>query len=210
MSETRGGYHHGDLRRALVEAAWAIAVEEGPDAVSLRAVARRAGVSHAAPYHHYPDKAALLEAVAVEGLDRLEVVLRDAHENGPGDAMERFAGVGAAYVRFVRANANAFHLMTQRELRHGEVAEAANRCLEVLNRAVGEAQDEGFIMPGDPSDWAILAWSGVHGLSMLFIDGLLDPGDDDDANRMSEGMLMAMAHGMLMRETPPKPFFESS
>src|SRR5947207_14518508 len=95
-------YHHGDLRRALIDAARRILETEGPAALSLRAVAREAGVSPAAPYHHFKDKSQLLEAVAHEGWVALDVALSAARAQAP-DRRERRTGLGVAYIRFACA-----------------------------------------------------------------------------------------------------------
>jgi AcrR family transcriptional regulator len=100
-------YHHGDLRRALVEAARQLVETEGPQAMSLRAVARQAGVSPAAPYHHFKDKGELLDAVAKEGWAMLSTALMAATEQTPGDAL----GPTLAYVNFARSHPALYRIM---------------------------------------------------------------------------------------------------
>src|ERR1041384_4118115 len=102
MAEARR-YHHGDLRRALVEAARRLLESEGPSALSLRAVAREAGVSPAAPYHHFKDKAELLDAVAQEGWDLLNVQMREAKDKAE-TVRAQMNALGVAYVCFAREN----------------------------------------------------------------------------------------------------------
>src|SRR5829696_8419748 len=92
-------YHHGDLRRALVDTARRLLESEGPSALSLRAVAREAGVSPAAPYHHFKDKGELLDAVAQEGWQLLDQALADAKSKAPS-LKEAMTGLGVAYVCF--------------------------------------------------------------------------------------------------------------
>lgn len=106
-------YHHGDLSRALVDAARAILEREGPSALSLRAVAREAGVSPAAPYHHFKDKAELLEAVAHEGWHELDVALSTARA-ATADASVRMTNLGVAYVCFARDNPALYRVMYDR------------------------------------------------------------------------------------------------
>src|ERR1041384_5256402 len=101
MAEARP-YHHGDLGRALVDAARRLLEAEGPSALSLRAVAREAGVSPAAPYHHFKDKAELLDAVAQEGWDILQVKMKEAKNNDTG--VHQLTSIGLAYVCFARDN----------------------------------------------------------------------------------------------------------
>ena len=106
-------YHHGDLSRALIDAARRILENEGPAALSLRAVAREAGVSPAAPYHHFKDKSELLEAVAHEGWMALDTVLIEARASAK-DASERMTGLGVAYVKFARDNPALYRVMYDR------------------------------------------------------------------------------------------------
>jgi AcrR family transcriptional regulator len=106
-------YHHGDLSRALVDAARKILEREGPSALSLRAVAPEAGVSPAAPYHHFKDKAELLEAVAHEGWHELDVALSTARASTP-DARVRMTNLGVAYVCFARDNPALYRVMYDR------------------------------------------------------------------------------------------------
>lgn len=103
-------YHHGDLRRALIEAARRLLESEGPTALSLRAVAREAGVSPAAPYHHFKDKGELLDAVAQEGWQKLDEVLADAKAKAP-NIREAMTSLGVAYVCFARDNPALYRVM---------------------------------------------------------------------------------------------------
>src|SRR5665213_3920305 len=93
-------YHHGDLRKALRDAALAILEEDGLAELSLRAVARRAGVSHAAPYRHFPNHEALLVELSIEGFDELREAIGEAAK-APGPESDKIATIGAAYMRFV-------------------------------------------------------------------------------------------------------------
>jgi AcrR family transcriptional regulator len=113
MSETQAAearpYHHGDLRRALVDAARRILEAEGPSALSLRAVAREAGVSPAAPYHHFKDKAELLDAVAQEGWQLLNQRMVEARAKA--DRKDKLNSLGIAYVCFARENPALYRVM---------------------------------------------------------------------------------------------------
>ncbi|MCH7231332.1 TetR/AcrR family transcriptional regulator [Glycomyces sp. L485] len=160
-------YHHGDLRRALIDAAVEAIAEGGPSALSLRAVAKRAGVSHAAPAHHFGDKAGLLTAVAIQGHERfaaaLERVWRDT-----GNFLE----VGIAYVRFAIDNRAHFEVMFRPELLHDddpELLRAQADSREMLHRGAGGADRGGH----NPT--AIAAWSLVHGFAELLISGNFPP-----------------------------------
>ncbi|SDE35958.1 TetR/AcrR family transcriptional regulator [Glycomyces harbinensis] len=166
-------YHHGDLRRALIDAAVEAVGEAGPSALSLRAVAKRAGVSHAAPAHHFGDKAGLLTAVAAEGFDRfadaLEAAWRDFGE---------FGAVGAAYVRFAIDHRPYFEVMFRPELVHTDdpdLLRAEARSREALHRGSGGAGSGAAFNAA-----ALGAWSLAHGFAELLIAGNFPQAVKDD------------------------------
>jgi AcrR family transcriptional regulator len=181
----RAPYHHGDLRRGLLDAALHIlggAGSAGSAALTLRAAARQAGVSQAAPYRHFADKEALLAAVAEEGYLSLTAAMRAAaapHSN----LVARFAAVGQTYVRYAVEHPAQFRVMFGRELAPRErppgVSAAAQETFALLTTAIEQAQQAGLIRPGDPGDQAIASWSMVHGLAGLLLDGRIDPGTQD-------------------------------
>ncbi len=183
------GYHHGELRRALVGAALGLLAEDGADAVSLRAVARRAGVSAMAPYRHYPDKEALLAAVAVQGFGGLCAVLRTADDAAPtGQALVEQA---VAYVRYALENPALFRLMfgPKRLGTHPELTAAGEAAYAVLAaRVAAEAPAD-----TDRDARALGCWSLVHGLASLFLDGRISDKtaapDGDVTRRVAEAML---------------------
>ncbi|WP_211228563.1 TetR/AcrR family transcriptional regulator [Glycomyces tenuis] len=162
-------YHHGDLRRALIDAAVEAIAEGGPSTLSLRAVAKRAGVSHAAPAHHFGDKAGLLTAVAAEGHDRFADALERVWE-ATGD----FAEVGVAYMRFAIDNRAYFETMFRPELLHEgdpELARAEARSRATLYRGTGGADADGHVYRAS----ALAAWSLVHGFTELLMGGNFGP-----------------------------------
>ncbi|MDA1366010.1 TetR/AcrR family transcriptional regulator [Glycomyces algeriensis] len=161
-------YHHGDLRRALIDAAVASIAESGPSALSLRAVAKLAGVSHAAPAHHFGDKAGLLTAVAAEGYDRFADALERAWK-ATGDFVE----VGIAYVRFAIDNKAYFETMFRPELLHEDdpdLQRAEARSNAALVRGAGEQRADAEFNPE-----ALGAWSLVHGFAGLLMGGNFPP-----------------------------------
>jgi len=171
---TKRPYHHGNLKDALVDAAVSLIGEVGPQAFTLREVARRAGVSHNAPYRHFADKDDLLGAVAAQGFERLTAALRAAME-GEGTALEKLARSGTGYVRF--AMEFPLHLQVMFELPHHlprpEYMAAARQAFDTLVEAVQAAQAEGGLPAGDPVSYAIISWAGVHGLAKLAGGGRL-------------------------------------
>jgi AcrR family transcriptional regulator len=160
-------YHHGDLRAALLEAASEILSDQGLGELSLREVARRAGVSHNAPYRHFPDRDSLLAELAVEGFRRLKTAMDG----------KRGREMGEAYVCFALDNPNLFRLMFGGQLqsaRHPALGAAAKATYEGLVQAFrGQAEI------ADADSAAAAAWSLVHGLAQLLLDGHF-PGKGED------------------------------
>ena len=167
MSNSGRPYHHGELAPKLRESARAILEEEGLEALSLRSVARRAGVSHAAPYRHYANREALLAAVAVEGLARLHAELSQAGA-APGDKPERIVQLGAAYLRFACRHAGLMRLIFGSELRNRSGFPGLAEATAAIGEAVGRAL-------GDPAA-GLGAWAAMHGLAMLILENIIDLG----------------------------------
>ncbi len=170
----KGAYHHGDLRTALVETAARMAAESGPTSVTLREVARRAGVSQAAPYHHFADKAALLAAVAEEGFRLFDAHQAEALANAPDDAVERLAALGVSYLRFALASPHYFHVMFRPSLvactRSPEFDTVAGRTFQRLLAATAEARRACGRVDTDPYPAALAMWAIPHGLAGLALE----------------------------------------
>ena len=161
-------YHHGDLRRALLQAARALLQEDGADAVSLRELARRAGVSPRAPYRHFASKDALMAALATEGFEGLRAELTAAGDGAPeGRALDAQA---QAYVRFALNNPPMFRLMFSYRMENadGELLAAKQATKAQLAACVAADARSGEDMPAR----ALGCWSLVHGLAILILDGL--------------------------------------
>jgi AcrR family transcriptional regulator len=159
-------YHHGDLRRALLDTALEAVAEQGPAALSLRDVARRAGVSHAAPTHHFRDKTALLTALAAEGWSLLADSLQDVAANG-----DSFAELGVAYVVFATSHPAHFAVMRAPGLARAddpELEAAMGRARTQLKSGVRRFE-AGTTRDADTT--ALAAWSLVHGLAALILEG---------------------------------------
>ena len=183
MTERRDRYHHGDLRQALIDAAAAEIAEHGPSAISLRAIARRAGVSHAAPAHHFGDRAGLLSAVAAEGFRRMNEHMLDAASGSD----EPLMAIGRAYVDFARTNPGEFAVMFRPELLGPDPELDANGAAARQRLAEAIAATPGAVGDGeDPAVTAARLWSLVHGLATLIITGSL-PADDDLVDQVLRG-----------------------
>ncbi|MCK2242722.1 MULTISPECIES: TetR/AcrR family transcriptional regulator [unclassified Crossiella] len=172
---TRDSYHHGDLRRALLAAAVTAITEQGPAGFSLRELARRAGVSHAAPVHHFGDKAGVCTALAAEGFELLADALTEVAERTGS-----FSEVGVAYVRFAVGHRAHFEVMFRPELYRADdpaVLAARERANAPLVSGVRSVRRAG------PELGEIAAWSLVHGFATLWLTGALPPavGTDPEA-----------------------------
>jgi AcrR family transcriptional regulator len=208
----RGTYRHGNLRAALIEAGLALARGGGPHAVVLRETTRRAAVAPNAAYRHFPNRAALLSAVSVraqqvlvEEMDRyIAAALADAPTRPAGRARAELDAVGRAYVHFalrepglfataftVHPNLTDAHEHDQKQLPgpYRRLAEALDHCLEA-----------GLIDPIDRAGAEIPAWSAVHGLATLLLDGPLRDLSASDRERALSRVLGMVHHGL---ERPP-------
>lgn len=169
-------YHHGDLKTALIRAADEILAEHGLEGFSLRAAARRAGVSAAAPAHHFGDTAGLLSEVAVLGFEELAKNLQvRASQATP---MQRLRLQGRGYVHFAMTYPGRFQLMFRRELLnpdHAALQEAGARALAQLEGTIRAIRSIPVGQPLDPQARAALlaTWSTVHGFAHLALDGKL-------------------------------------
>jgi AcrR family transcriptional regulator len=174
-------YHHGDLPRALLDAALQAILEVGPAAVSLRDLARRTGVSHAAPAHHFGDKAGLLTAVATDGFRRLAATLREAYE-ATGDFLE----VGVAYVGFAVTHRAHFEVMFRPELYRTDDPELV-RAREQARALLYQPAAEAATSPDGGGDVraGVAAWSLVHGLATLWLNHNLPPQLGDDPEQIT-------------------------
>lgn len=223
VQQKEGHYHHGALRRALLDAALQLATERGLGGFTLREVARQAGVSHAAPYAHFADKASLIEALAVEQFTALHDALQDARTRTQGDPLEKLKATGVAYVCFALEHVAAFRFMYWPELprtaamrqhkdltedaafklwkREGKVGEAANAAYQVLVDAIAECQQVGLIAPGDPAPFALTAWCTVHGLAALLLNS--PPREQKEAGerveQFAQTVTRMLAQGLLAR-----------
>ena len=166
-------YHHGDLRSALIQSALEILRTEGSEGLSLRAVARAAGVSQTAPYRHFSDRRELVAAVAEEGFRQLGEVMTSAMQRGEGRA--GFRQVADAYVRFAHEHEPEYRIMFGPELaRHDDLPglkRTSHSVLAFVRTGIERLQQAGVIAPGDPAMMAVSTWATLHGLVMLSLDG---------------------------------------
>jgi AcrR family transcriptional regulator len=176
VAKRPGAFHHGDLRWALLQAASLLLEREGTAGVGLRAIARLAGVSQAAPYRHFSDRESILAALAEEGLttlgDRLAAASRQAGE--PAGAL---VAIAETYVALAAERPHLFRLLFGPEVadkaRHPGVAEAGLRAYGVLIETIAAGQRAGVVRAGDPAALALGHWAAIHGIALLMLDGLV-------------------------------------
>ncbi len=184
-----GPYHHGDLKVALIAVARDMLERDGPEALSLRAMAQGAGVSRTAPYNHFTDKEALLAALAEDGFRAITAAQIEAVET-PVSIDARLVALGKAYVSFALAHPQLYRLMygvgVSGWCRHPAVTDRKHASFEPVQSALAA-----YLGPGtDPSKTriaAVSAWAQVHGLSMLLLDGSL--GIDLDAAGTADALV---------------------
>jgi AcrR family transcriptional regulator len=174
----RRRYHHGDLRRALLQEAVRTIREEGVQALTLRAAGKRLGVSRTALYRHFTDKSALLAGVAREGFQRFRQDLL-AEWRDAGGGLDGLARMGVAYVHFAVSNPSHYRVMfggfSDLAAKDPELEADADAAFAVLVDALESLQASRDIIQHDREQLAQYIWATVHGIAMLAIDGQLGP-----------------------------------
>ncbi len=160
-------YHHGDLRNGLLEAARAILEEESLAALTLRAVARKAGVSHAAPYRHFPNHEALLVELSIEGFEELRESLVESAK-AHGNESDKIANIGAAYMRFVAQRPALARLMFGGQLPNRDQFPQLGIKADSIGQQIGDALHDSAL--------GLAVWAAVHGLAMLVLENVIDLG----------------------------------
>jgi AcrR family transcriptional regulator len=172
----RAAYHHGDLRRSLMDAALDLVAKQGVQGFTLREAARAAGVSHNAPYRHFASRTQLLIELALQGQALLLEALQTAARRQT-DARERVVRMGMAYMEFALQHPALFRVLFS-----GEVARHRTPALKSAQAAtfryfedqLRHGEEAGLIRPDAVPEHALVGWSALHGAAMLVLDGLLD------------------------------------
>jgi AcrR family transcriptional regulator len=200
----KDAYHHGNLRRALLDQALVLIAEKGVEGLSLREVAARVGVSHAAPYHHFADKTALVHALAHEGMSLMDDRMAAAEE-AAGNPTARLLGIGMAYVIFAVERPDYYATMNAPEINNPEAQvdalqppEAQGNTWQRLMDAIVACQQASEMPQGDPVILGVYLWSLVHGLAELWRSGPLSlmPQASDGLEPMARSVLMAALGSM--------------
>lgn len=198
-------YHHGDLRRALIDATVELLRERGLEGFSLRAAARVAGVSHAAPAHHFDDARGLLTACAADGFERLAEAMQARGQHAGDDARERAQAVGAAYIDFALTHRALFQLMFRRDRldpQDAALQAAGRRTGDALRQVFTELIAERGLPPAELGERILLAWSFAHGYATLVLEeqtaGLygLDAAREEAASAMGAKLLRLLMGGL--------------
>ena len=175
-------YHHGNLRSALLAAAERTVRERGVQDLSLRELAREVGVSHGAPRRHFPDRQALLDALAESGFERLGAELRAAADGAGDEFQPRLEVTAAAYIRFATTNPALLDLMFASKHRTTEPSlhDAMERAFSVMMELILQGQAIGRLQPGDPERVGLVLFSTIQGIAALLTAGMITPGQLDE------------------------------
>jgi AcrR family transcriptional regulator len=211
----RRRYHHGNLREALIEATLRLIEESGPEHVTVREAATRAGVSSGAPFRHFPTRAALLTAVAEQAMARFRWEIATALDQAADDEpLVRFHALGIAYLRWAGRNPTQFRVISDRSLVDIDSSESLRRdnaeIRELMDRLVVEAQQGGSLRTADVTLAPVAARALVYGLARMYVDGHLAEweGDPHAAERQMEATLHLFAESLratTRSDAPPAP-----
>ena len=192
----RTAYHHGDLQQQVHDQALAVVREHGDSAISLRALAKQIGVSAPALYRHFADRESLLAELAISGFEALRQRLLQVKHTPPRQAL---IGIGLAYVRFAQDEPNLYRLMFGGQVLprgvHPRLDDAGKAAFQLLEDTVERARHSGYLKPMPLALMTATAWSLVHGLSQLTIDGHLPNADAEP--HLAEGITSLLLEGAI-------------
>jgi AcrR family transcriptional regulator len=188
-------YHHGNLPRALIDAVLSLVSEKGVTNLTMREVARKAEVSHNAPYAHFADMEALLAAVAQEGIWLIHEILKEATEQEYEHPLEKLEALCILYVRFAVEHREYYRIMfgphISNPMEHQGLIETALKVIGLAIGAIKECQEEGYLKPDDPGIITTFAWSTLHGLANLVAERRIPL---DDLEQVDEAVKLAIRH----------------
>lgn len=208
MTALKQKYHHGDLHTGLLDAALEIIGEAGPQGLTIRAVARRAGVSHAAPYRHFTDKDELILAVVERGFALMQQTMQARKDSAPADALNQFAASGMAYVDFALQHPAYYRIMFSGDLLsttgHVSLQHTSTEALQEMVSDIGRCQTLGLVRQGDATTQALTILSTIHGFVSLVNDNrighLLD--DSKSLEDVRDGVLTMIFEGIGVQPSP--------
>lgn len=202
---TTDTYHHGALRTGLLAAAETLLLERGAEGFTLRECARRAGVSHAAPAHHFRDARGLLTALAAVGLNRMADLMEAYRARAGADPVSQLVAIGQAYIDFAIGNRALFQMMfriDRLDATDPDVLMAGNRARALLQDAMLEVMTERGLAAHTLPQRVLLAWAAVHGYATLVIEGQLESlfaigRDNPGASSAAGAAMLALLQGAL-------------
>lgn len=203
-------YFDGDLRATLLQVAEAEVAEHGAARVSLRSIAKRAGVSHAAPAHHFRDKQGLFTAMATGGFTALSGRMAATLARlGTAPAAELIQALGVVYIDFARQRPGLFEVMWRPELHHRTdptLRAAAQATTDTMTELIAQAQREGWTTRHDTRHLVVLGWAAVHGLAVLWRDGLLaeQTTGQEEPLELSRAVMRTLADALTDEPPPPR------
>lgn len=171
----RKKYHHGDLKNALIRSGVEILAKEGIEGLSLRKVAQRAGVSHSAPYSHFPDKQSLIAAISTEGFNQLYHELEAVISSYPTDPKRQLQQGALAYVQFALNHTDTFKIMfsgvLEKEKEYPAFVEISHKTFQRVVDIVRACQEAGLLHSTSAEMMAVAVWGQVHGIIALALEG---------------------------------------
>lgn len=202
--QKKRAYHHGNLRPALIAAALEVLGERGIAGVTLRETARRVGVTHAAPYRHFADKAALLVAVSERGFNELYEQVTAVYAAAGDNPRDKLTAMARAYIRFAMERPALYRLMIgRRRFEPGEYPshdEATQKSLSALVDTIRGGQEAGLIREGDPDKLGLVAWASTHGLASILIDGRVQRSAVEEAQELATLAAETLWEGLAKRD----------
>ena len=194
-------YHHGDLRQKIIDEALSWIVKENIATLSLRGIARRIGVSHNAPYRHFPDKESLLVEIAEIGFDRLHQALEKAAKDSLNNHQYQLENVGMAYIQYALNDRAYYRVMfCDRQLvceQYPELNQLYQTAFEVLLNTIKAGQEAEIFIGQDSLQLARVCWSMTHGLSMLAIDNQLNISNKDELLQLARTATRVVSTGLI-------------
>lgn len=195
-------YHHGDLRNALIQTAIALLPQHGVAGLSMRAVAKAAGVSHAAPYRHFRDKTDLLESVAISGYYRLEEACQNAGRRNLDRPQQQLFEAGMGYLSLVVEHPEMAHLMFSGMLSQENCGEAISEAMAAgsLAQIIENGKRLGTYADKDTEDLILTAHACIHGIAMMILGGLIKrPNSKRQLQALGERIYNTLLLGLLKR-----------
>jgi AcrR family transcriptional regulator len=196
----KDSYHHGDLRQKIIDEALSWIERENIVSLSLRGIARRLGVSHNAPYRHFPDKESLLVAIAEIGFRQLNRALQQALDCQANNYPEKLENIGVAYIRYALANQTYYRVMfSDRQLicdKYPELDRISEQAFMVLLNAIEAGQEAKVFIAEDSRQLARVCWSLTHGVSMLAIDNQFTISSSDDLLQLAQIATKTVSRGL--------------